>query len=99
MPAAACTGVAVAADWTSHAPVEIEGWEQVALPYMKPCSLLDFAMRPPTLVAAVEHEEEGGSRLPGSEEEADPHGATPGRRTPPARLALLSSIWCRFRDE
>lgn len=63
------------------------------------CSLLDCAMPPPTLVAAVEHEEEGGSRLPGSEEETDPHGATPGRRTPPARLALLRSIWCRFRDE
>lgn len=51
-----------------------------------------------TLVA-VEPEEEGGSRLPSSEEETDPHGATPGRQTPTARLGLLSSIWCRFRDE
>lgn len=36
-------------------------------------------MPPPTLVVAAdaEPEEEGGSRLPGSEEEADPHGAAP----------------------
>ncbi|KAI5019221.1 hypothetical protein ZWY2020_044109 [Hordeum vulgare] len=43
------------------------------------CSSLDRAMPPPTLVVAAdaEPEEEGGSRLPGSEEEADPHGAAP----------------------